>query len=52
MAEKQARMASQHCETVAKAHAWTERWSRDLRIKQVIVKAKFKTTADKKAIKY
>ena len=49
-AEQQARMASQHCENLAKAHARTERWSRDLKITQE--KGKFKTPADKKVIEY
>ena len=49
-AEQQSRMAAQHCESLAKANARTERWSRDLRITQE--KAKYKTPADKKAIEY
>ena len=49
-AEHQSRLVSEHYESLAKAQARTERWSRDLKINQEI--AKYKSPADKMAVGY
>ena len=46
MAQHQAWLAYKGCENLAKAQARTDRWTRDLKIRQV--KDEFKTPADKK----
>ena len=46
MAQAQAGFAIQSCENLAKAQARADRWTRDLKIRQV--KDEFKTPADKK----
>ena len=48
MAQVQAGFAIKSCENLAKAQARADRWTRDLKIRQV--KEEFKTPADKKVI--
>ena len=50
LAEQQARLAMQNCNNLAKSFAKNERWSRDLKINQEMVK--YKTPGDKKGVKY
>ena len=50
LAEQQARLAMQNCNNLAKSFAKNERWSRDLKIKQEMVK--YNPPGDKKGVKY
>ena len=49
-AEHQSRLVTENYESLAKAHARSERWSCDLKINQEIVK--YKSPADKMAVGY
>jgi len=50
IADQKARMAMQNCDNLAKTFAKNERWAKDLKINQEMVK--YKSPADKKAVKY